>query len=142
MNEDQARQVGLLLAMIRTAIGLTTLVAPSLARLWVGAPGATPGGRALSRSLAAREIVLGCGALFSGSNSVRLRTWLAAGALCDCVDSVGTASTPGLPRAPRVLVTLTSGAAAVAGGVAALSLPAQKSEPGALSAAADRRPSA
>ncbi len=142
MSEDRARDVGLLLGVIRTGIGLTTLVAPSLARLWVGAPGASPGGRALSRSLAAREIVLGCGVLFSISNSERLRTWLAAAALCDGVDCVGTASTHGLPGVPRVLVTLTSGAAAVAGGAAALSLPAQTSEPGALSVVGDPRPSA
>ena len=140
MNENQARQVGLLLAMIRTAIGLTTLVAPSLARLWVGAPGATPGGRALSRSLAVREIVLGCGRLFSGSNSVRLRTWLAAGL---CAIASTRSERPALLgcRARRaVLVTLTSGAAAVAGAAAALSLPDQKSRPGALSAVADRPP--
>ena len=49
------------LAIIRTAIGAITLLAPSLARLWVGAPGRTAGGKILSRSLAVREIVLGGG---------------------------------------------------------------------------------
>jgi hypothetical protein len=127
MTQDRARKVGLLLATIRTAIGVTTLVAPSLARLWVGAAGASPGGKALSRSLAVREIVLGYGAIMAGSDPGRLRTWLSAAALCDTVDALGTAATPGLPRWPRVLVTITSGTAAVAGGVAALSLPAEGS---------------
>jgi hypothetical protein len=130
MSEDQARDVALLLAIIRTGIGVTTLLAPSLARLWVGAPGASAGGRTLSRSLAVREIVLGWGTLLAASDPERLRVWLAAGAFGDCVDALGTVSTSGLPRWPRLLVTLTSGAAAVAGGAAALSLPEQSSAGG------------
>ena len=89
LSHDQARDVGRLLAVIRTGIGVTTLLAPSLARLWVGAPGATAGGRTLSRSLAVREIVLGWGTLIAGSDPARLRVWLAAGAFGDCIDAVG-----------------------------------------------------
>ena len=98
------------------------LAAPSLAKLWVGAPGASPGGRALSRSLAAREIVLGCGTLFASGDPGRLRAWLAAGACCDGVDALSSARTSGLPWFPRIMVTLTSGAAATAGAAAAQSL--------------------
>jgi hypothetical protein len=61
----------------------------------------------------------------AGSDPGRLRTWLTAAALCDSVDALGTAGTSGLPRWPRLLVTISSGTAAVAGGAAALSLPAQ-----------------
>jgi hypothetical protein len=122
MSEDRARDVGLALATIRTAIGVVTLLAPSLARLWVGAPGRTAGGKTLSRALAVREIVLGAGTLMATSDRGRLRMWLAAGAFADGVDALGTASTSGLPKWPRVLVTLSSGAAAVAGGAAAVSL--------------------
>ena len=129
MSEEQARNVGLLLAIIRTGIGVTTLVAPSLARLWVGSPGASAGGKTLSRSLAVREIVLGWGTLLASSDPERLRLWLAAGAFGDCVDAVGTASTAGLPRWPRLLVTLSSGAAAVAGGAAVLSLSDHSADP-------------
>ena len=130
-----ARDVGLLLAIIRTAIGAITLLAPSLARLWVGAPGRTAGGKILSRSLAVREIVLGGGALLATSDRERLRMWLAAGAVGDCVDALGTASTSELPKWPRVLVTLGSGAAAVAGGAAVLSLSGQSFVPPQISAA-------
>jgi hypothetical protein len=124
MTEDRARDVGLLLAAIRTAIGVIALLAPSLARVWVGPPGASPGGKTLSRSLAAREVVLGGGALMAGSDPDRLRTWLSAAALCDAVDALGTAGTPRLPGWPRLFVTISSATAAVAGGAAALSLPA------------------
>jgi hypothetical protein len=122
LSHDQARNVGRLLAVIRTGIGVTTLLAPSLARLWVGTPGATAGGRTLSRSLAAREVALGWGTLIAGSDPARLRVWLAAGAFGDCIDALGTASTSGLPKLSRLLVTLSSSAAAVAGAMAALSL--------------------
>ncbi len=127
LSHDQASDVGRLLAVIRTGIGVTTLLAPSLARLWVGAPGASAGGRTLSRSLAVREIVLGWGTLVASSDPARLRVWLAAGAFGDCIDALGTAGTSGLPKLSRLLVTLSSSAAAVAGGMAALSLPGQGS---------------
>jgi hypothetical protein len=123
MSEYRARDIAVLLASLRTAIGVTLLTAPSLAKLWVGAPGRSAGGRALSRSLAAREIVVGCGTLFAISNPNRLRQWLAAGACCDGVDALASAFTSELPCFSRVLVTLSSGAAATAGVAAALSLP-------------------
>jgi len=135
LSQDQARDVARLLAVIRTGIGVTTLLAPSLAKLWVGASGATVGGRTLSRSLAVREIVLGWGTLVASSDPTRLRWWLGAGAFGDCVDALGTAATSGLPKVSRVLVTLSSSAAAAAGGLAALSLPDQGS--GSLSANPD-----
>ncbi len=97
MSEYRARDVAVLLASVRTAIGLTFLVAPSLAKLWVGASGRSPGGRALSRSLAAREVVLGCGTLLAISDPSRLRGWLAAGAFCDGVDALTSACTAELP---------------------------------------------
>jgi hypothetical protein len=131
LSHEQARDVGRLLAVIRTGIGVTTLIAPSLASLWVGAPGATAGGRTLSRSLAVREIVLGWGTLIAGSDPARLRGWLAAGAFGDCIDALGTAGTRGLPRLSRLLVTLSSSAAAVAGAMAALSLSDQGAVPAA-----------
>ena len=124
MSEYRARDIAVLLASLRTAIGLTFLAAPSLATLWVGGPGRSAGGRALSRSLAAREIVIGCGTLLAVSDPARLRGWLAAGAFCDGVDTLTSAFTPELPCFSRVLVTLSSGAAAAAGTAAALSLPA------------------
>ncbi len=57
----------------------------------MGAPGRTAGGKALSRSLAAREIVLGAGTLMATTDPGRLRMWLAAGAFGDCVDALSTA---------------------------------------------------
>jgi hypothetical protein len=123
MSEPRARDIAVLLGSLRTAIGVTLLAAPSLAKLWVGSSGRGAGGRALSRSLAAREIVIGCGALLAISNPARLRGWLAAGAFCDGVDALTSARSRELPCFSRVLVALSSGAAATAGAAAALSLP-------------------
>jgi hypothetical protein len=111
---------GLLIGSIRVSIGLVLLVVPSLARIWVGEPAARAGGRALSRSLSAREIALGGGVLLARSDPRRLRSWLALGAFGDLVDAVTTIGTRGLPARSRLWIALSSSAAAVAGGAASL----------------------
>jgi hypothetical protein len=111
---------GLLIASVRILIGLVLLVVPSLARIWVGEPAARPGGRALSRSLSAREIALGGGVLLARSDPARLRSWLALGAFGDLVDAVTTIGTRDLPGRWRLWIALSSSAAAVAGGAASL----------------------
>ncbi len=127
---------GLLIASIRILIGLVLLVIPSLARIWVGEPAARAGGRALSRSLSAREIALGGGVLLARSDPGRLRSWLALGAFGDLVDAVTTIATRGLPARSRLWIALSSSAAAVAGGAASLAcdrLVKQENRPGGAS---------
>ncbi|MGH9107223.1 MAG: hypothetical protein ACRDZX_15610 [Acidimicrobiales bacterium] len=116
--------MGVALGGTRVLLGVALLAAPSLARLWVGAAGRTPGGRVLSRSLAARDLALGAGAIFARGHPERLRTWVSLAALGDLVDTLGTAAASGLAKPARVLVTLSSAGAAAAGTVAAFSLPA------------------
>lgn len=120
---ELGRLVGLALAVTRTSIGAVTFVAPSLARLWVGPTGCTDGGKVLSRSLAARDIALGAGALLAANRPKRLRTWVALAALGDLTDALGT-MTGGVPSRPRALVTVASLGAVAAGAVAVAKLSA------------------
>ncbi|HUR49526.1 MAG TPA: hypothetical protein VMY88_08395 [Acidimicrobiales bacterium] len=112
-----ARQLIRFIGAGRTALGLIALTRPEVpARPWVGrAVASTPGGRVLARALGARDLVLGLGALISGS-----RGWAAAGAGADALDAAVTlGSFSDLPRRGRLLVLGSAGGAAIAGGLAA-----------------------
>lgn len=121
LASESSRQVGtslgLALATTRTAVGAVTLFAPSLAHLWVGPAAQTNGGKVLARSLAARDIALGVGALLSAKRPKRLRRWVALAAVGDLVDALGTI-TGGVPSRPRVVVSAFSFGAVAAGLVA------------------------
>ncbi|MGH2688383.1 MAG: hypothetical protein ACRDKW_06205, partial [Actinomycetota bacterium] len=79
------------LALARTALGATALVAPeALGRFWVGGPAGRAGVRVLARALAARDLALGVGALGSLEDPQASRRWLRAGALADAGDALAT----------------------------------------------------
>jgi hypothetical protein len=99
-------------AAARLAVGGACLVAPALSRLWLGPAAGGPAARVLSRSLAARDIVLAWGAL-SATGAARSR-WARAGIACDAADAVGTLlAGRSAPRGRRVAVGLVSAAAAI-----------------------------
>lgn len=75
---------------------------------------ATTGGRILARALGARDLVLGLGAVRTGSAG-----WAAAGAGADALDALITLGSFGeLPRKGRLAVLAAAGGSAIAGGVA------------------------
>ncbi len=119
MGPGRARRLAVGVAVVRTGVGAACLAVPSLAALWVGRPGTTGGGRVLSRSLAARDVVLGAGTMLAAGNPGRLRTWAAVSAFGDLVDMGGTLSARDIPRLSRWLVAGASAAAVAAGAIAA-----------------------
>jgi hypothetical protein len=96
----------------RALFGVALLAAPApIARSWVGADG-TPAS-VLTRSLGARDLVIGAGLAWAAARSGDPRLWLAGGVLADTVDGVATvAAGDDIPRNGRV------GTAALAGGSA------------------------
>lgn len=125
LRPDQAKQLGKAIASTRAALGITCLVAPSLARVWLGPAALTPAAQVLSRSLAARDLALGAGTNQASGSS--LRKWLLLSALSDATDMAGTLMTYAqLPKGRRLFVAFASGGAALAGVGAALSLPSAR----------------
>lgn len=118
-----ARQVIRFIGLGRTLLGVVALTRPEIpARPWVGRSVAgTAGGRVLARALGARDLVLGLGAVRTGSGG-----WAAAGAAADALDAAVTlGSFADLPRRGRLLVLGSAGGAAVAGGWAVRTLTAR-----------------
>lgn len=112
-----------LIGLGRAVLGLVALTLPEIpARPWVGAPVArTAGGRVLARALGARDLVLGLGAVRTGSAG-----WGAAGAGADALDAAVTLGSFGdLPRRGRLLVLGSAGGAAIAGALAVRALAAR-----------------
>ncbi|MDQ3761745.1 MAG: hypothetical protein M3460_08605 [Actinomycetota bacterium] len=121
----QARLCSMGLATGRIAIGVVALVRPALmARPWVGPAQATgPAGVVLGRAAGGRDLALGVGVLLAAwrGDERALRGWTLAGAFCDAVDAVATATSwRALPAGGRLAVVGTAAGAAVLGGVAAL----------------------
>jgi hypothetical protein len=123
LTKQGGRAVAMAVAGVRLGVGAVTLVAPSLARVWVGPGAASTSSQVLSRSLAARDLSLGAGTLLARDHPRRLWPWVAAAAFCDATDALGTwAAFSHLPRRSWLPVAVTSGAAALAGAVAAVAL--------------------
>lgn len=100
-------------AVGRTAVGAALLVAPGMARVWVGAPATRPGGKVLTRALGMRDVALGVGLLRAVGEDRDIGRWLAAGVLADGTDLAATLlAWDRLPSVGRVGVT-----AAAASGV-------------------------
>jgi hypothetical protein len=120
----------------RVAIGVAALARPSVpSRPWVGETADGVAVRVFGRALGARDLALGLGALDAlrrrDADPGSARTWVAAGALSDALDVVGSlASWRELPRAGRWLVILSAGAAALTGAAAVLPLPEQGARTG------------
>jgi hypothetical protein len=123
-----ARRGAVAVAAARVAIGLTVLARPSIAsRPWVGVGADDLVARVFARSLGARDLALGLGALAAlqdpaaGSGSASL--WVAAGAVSDSLDVVTSLlSWRELPRISRWLVVSSAAAAAITGAAGALAM--------------------
>lgn len=92
LERPQARKAATALAAVRIGIGVLAWALPKFAlRPWVGAAVADePGGRLLARSLGARDIALGAGAILSERHDTPVRGWIEAGALSDVGDLLAT----------------------------------------------------
>jgi hypothetical protein len=110
------RVIGGTLAVARVAVGIAFVGAPRLAvRAWSGAE-AGPALRMAARALGARDLALGVGVLRALREDAPLADWLAAGALADASDALGTVlSFRSLPRARRVLVLVVASGSAIVG---------------------------
>ncbi|MGZ6675385.1 MAG: hypothetical protein ACXVFM_23855 [Solirubrobacteraceae bacterium] len=99
----------------RALVGVALLAAPApIARGWVGVDG-TPA-TVLSRSLGARDLVLGAGLALATARGGDPRLWLAGGVLADTVDGVATvAAGDDIPRNGRVATTALAGGSALFG---------------------------
>lgn len=79
-------------AMGRIGVGAGFLLAPGLClRLSLGAVEVGPLTRMLARSVGARDIALGLGALMAVRHQAPVRGWLEAGTVADAGDAVTTA---------------------------------------------------
>jgi hypothetical protein len=99
----------------RALVGVALLAAPApIARSWVGADG-TPA-TVLSRSLGARDLVIGAGLALAAARGGDPRMWLAGGVLADSVDGIATlAAGDDIPRNGRAATTALAGGAALFG---------------------------
>ena len=88
LNQDQARAVGVAIAGLRAGVGAVTLVAPSLARLWVRTGGASSPGKVLSR-LAGADLSVGVATVLARDHPRRLAQSVAAAAFADATDALG-----------------------------------------------------
>lgn len=118
-DRARARKAAGVVAAGRAALGVVAFVAPSLpARPWVGHGEALrPAVRLFARTLGARDLALGLGALLALRHGGHVRGWVEAGGLADTGDAVATlVAFRDLPRRTRWLVLAsTAGAAAAAG---------------------------
>lgn len=116
IGRRDARRAAGAIAAARVALGVVAYLAPTLpARPWVGADeAARPGTRLFARTLGARDVALGLGALLALRHDSRLRGWVEAGGLADAGDTVATLlAFRSLPRRSRwAVLASTVGAAA------------------------------
>ena len=122
LTRRQARLAATGLAGVRAGIGVVALAAPKLVmRPWVGAGlGEESGARLLGRSLGARDLALGLGAILAERHDAAVRGWIEAGGLADAGDLAATCvSFKALPKTTRWAVLALIAGAVVAGAVIA-----------------------
>jgi len=122
MTPAQARRAAGVLAVGRAVLGVVALVAPALpSRPWVGRAAAAQGPvRLFARSLGARDLALGLGALLALRHDGPARGWVEAGGLADAGDVAGTLLHFGqLPRGGRLAILALAGGSAAASGLLA-----------------------
>jgi hypothetical protein len=119
LNRDQARRLAFFNGVARCVLGGTALIIPPLPLApWVGQAQGDRAARLLARSLGARDIALGLGALLALRHEAPVRGWVEAGGLADAGDVVATLGAfTALPRWGRWAVL-----AAASGGVLAAGL--------------------
>lgn len=127
---DVARTTAAAIALGRIGFGVAYLARPALAEpTWIGRAGRKPGTQAIVRSLGARDIGIGAGALRAlvRRDDEDAVAWLAASALADAVDAAatwGARSAVGTQRAAKVLAV--AGGSAAGCTAAAIALRAQR----------------
>lgn len=103
-------------AMTRVAIGVVVFLAPDLVHAWIGRTTSPRPVRLLGRSVAARDLALGAGALWALQFDHRSAArWVQAGAISDLGDAAATILQFGeLPPIRRAAVLFSSATAATA----------------------------
>ncbi|HZT68009.1 MAG TPA: hypothetical protein VFA11_19655 [Acidimicrobiales bacterium] len=110
-----SRSIGAL-AAARVVLGAGLLLFPGLARPWLGDSAGDRATRVVVRSFAARDAIIGAGALIALRRQRPVRGWVEAGAAADGADAVASLLAWGrLPTSGR-LVPLFAAAGAAAGG--------------------------
>ncbi|HEX3980988.1 MAG TPA: hypothetical protein VHW93_07180 [Acidimicrobiales bacterium] len=122
MDPDQARRLARLVAWGRVGIGVTAIAAPTLmARPWIGAPAEDTASRLLARTMGARDLALGLGAVRAlARTDQEARSWVALGGMADAIDALASlVAFRTLPRITRWgIMASTVGAALVSTRVA------------------------
>lgn len=114
MEPDDAKRIAIWCGRGRAVLGLAAVLLPGLVgRLMLGRGTASPTGRALSRMMGARDLVLGVGAITSLNETEHGPEWVSMGAAADLVDGATMLATPGLPRWVRPIGLLAFAAGAV-----------------------------
>jgi hypothetical protein len=122
MERKQARRLAEATAWVRIAIGVTALVAPTVPlRPWVGGDFAQqPRTKLLARSLGARDLGLGIGAVLALRHDAPVRGWVEGGAVADAGDALATLLSFGaLPKGSRWLFLVSAAGAAASARLAA-----------------------
>jgi hypothetical protein len=103
MDRATARSLARSIAVGRTGVGITAIVAPTLvARPWVGAPAGSVAVKLFARTLGARDLALGIGALRAlDRDDDEARPIVALGGMADAVDTLATVVA--FAHLPRVL---------------------------------------
>ena len=117
------RYLAQVVALSRAGFGVAMLADPArFGEAWVGGRGAERPAQVLTRSLAARDVALGGGALLAARNGGG-SGWFAANALCDAVDLTSAlASRDVLPESGAKATIALAGASLVACAVCAVGL--------------------
>jgi hypothetical protein len=114
---ERRRTIALVAGVGRILIGAPLSARPDIARRWIGDDAAGRASQALTRGLAGRDIALGAGLMAAVIRDEGVPLWLAAGAIADTADLVGTAiAGDALPTRPRIATMALAGAAALVGG--------------------------
>lgn len=104
------QKAALTIAAGRVAAGVALFAAPSVAAAWAGDDAKAPGGQMLTRTLGARDLALGAGALLSAGDAAQLRRWLLLSGVVDAADFAATLAGPRAPARTAVLVTAAAAA--------------------------------
>ena len=87
----EPREIALLHARSRIAVGAALVAAPGLAgRMWIGEDASARSVKALTRAVGARDLVLGLGVAIALDRGGPVRGWLEGCAVADTVDLVAT----------------------------------------------------
>jgi hypothetical protein len=86
----QVREIALSQARGRMVVGAALVLAPGLAKRWIGDQAEHPAVKVVTRALGVRDFALGLGAAIAIDRGVPARGWFEAAALSDAVDLVAT----------------------------------------------------